>query len=200
MLYPLLTAVASFAHESGVFLPVALGVAEAVRAPPRASEIGRRILAIMPSFLPVLALVVIKRWGSHPLSPNLSPLSFQVTTVRVWHAVAGLAIPGLPLHPGWIPDPAALAMPCGFDLVVIAVLLAVFSRGRKYLGAYLVVPLSLAITGLHVALQDRFLYLPSALLSSLVAGALLAAIEAARGTSATPFRVLRSPWRTRSMR
>lgn len=178
--YPLLLTVACFAHESGALLVLGL-VAQELVSPPRERQANGglwvRTGRLLPSLFPVAALVAIKHFASARLSPMLSRASVQATVIEVAHAVKALFIPFLSPRPQWVPHLGTIfGLSFCVLLLPLALLLSV-RQGRKYAGLYLISVSALMAARLHAALQDRFFYLPSALVSCLMASGLASVSE-----------------------
>lgn len=197
--YPLLTAAACLTHESGVFVLLALLTGELFSTHHRKPGLRLfwRVGRLLPSFFPAIALIAVKHTASAPLSPMLSRTAIEAAVIEVAHATKALFVPFLSPRPQWVPHfEAIFALSLGGLLLPVLLLLA-RREGRKYAGLYLVSVVALLAARLHAALQDRFLYLPSALLSCLTACGILWAVERylrREKAENRPIRIRRRAW------
>ena len=172
VVYPLLVAVAVFSHESGLFLVPALALAEltrTVRPPAVPAPIAVRLLRLVPMTLPALALVAIKQMVSMPVPALASKLYAALAAIDAFYAMQWMVLPFSSSSPIWLPE---LWIAAGLSAAVLAgigIALLWIPGGRPYAGPYAAVVLCFFSIRMHLAFQDRFLYMPTAVMSVLVA-------------------------------
>lgn len=167
--YPLLAAIAAFSHESGIFfLPAVIGLA-LLGTPLRERSLKQwtgALLCFVPTAIPPLVLLFIKNRYCFPLEMSLSARTVEASVVHTAAVIYGMITH---FTPPWLRLDGKPLLLAGavVTIVGLAMLGALAWRPftRQLLGlalAFLLVPFT---SRLCTWIQDRFLYMPTALFS-----------------------------------
>jgi hypothetical protein len=183
--YPLLSVLAAFSHESGIFfLPAVVGL-EIATVPIRGRTFRQwaaYLLCWLPAALPPLALAAVKSRMSQPMSWDAGASGLAQSAVHAAAAIFGMAVH---LPSSWV-------FLAGWHLFVVGALVALLGAAllmflawrpttRQAAALAFVVALIPFMSRLCSEIQDRFLYLPTALFS-----VVLVTVAAAAGRTLFP--------------